>query len=295
MKFSYFPGCTMKGTAKDYEASMRETLGYLGIELEELDDWNCCGASSGHMTNKSVDNGLGARNIGLIEKSGNDAVVTPCPACYLRLRHADHEMRNNPEKFGRDKYDPKFTINYLTNLIASDEMLAKVKAGLKHPLTGLKIAAYYGCLSQRPPKITGAVNHEHPQNLDRIISAVGATPVAWSHKTECCGGSLTVTRSDIVRGLISDIIAAAKRGGAEAIVTDCAMCQANLESRQADLARADADFKPLPVYFATEILAAVMSEEGESKWAKGHLVEAGWLGEKLNELKAARQNQSKAE
>ncbi|MFH1142933.1 MAG: CoB--CoM heterodisulfide reductase iron-sulfur subunit B family protein [Candidatus Eisenbacteria bacterium] len=281
MKFAYFPGCTMKGTAADYEASLRETLAHLDIELEELEDWNCCGASSAHMTDQAVDVGLTSRNLDLAQQSGHAVVVTPCPACYLRLRHGDHELRAHPERYGRESYAPRFEIKYLTSILAGDEMIAKIVARIRRPLTGFRLAAYYGCLSQRPPKITGARDHEHPTDLDRIIAATGATPVRWSHKTECCGGSLTVARADIVRELIRDITVAAKRGGAEAIVTDCAMCQANLESRQADLARTLADFQPLPVYFATEILAAALAGEGGATWAKGHLVDAGLLDEKL--------------
>jgi heterodisulfide reductase subunit B2 len=289
MKFAYFPGCTMKGTAVDYEASLRETLAHLDIELEELPDWNCCGASSAHMTDAALDIGLTARTLDLAQASGRSVVVTPCPACYLRLRHADHLLREHPEKHGRSSYAPDFEIKYVTAILAGDEILARIKAKVRRPLTGLKLAAYYGCLSQRPPKITGAASHEHPTDLDRIVAAVGATPVRWSHKTECCGGSLTVTRADIVRGLVKDIIVAAKRGGAEAVVTDCAMCQANLESRQADLASAERGFGPLPVYFATEILAGAMGATGVNKWAKGHLVEARLLGERLAAAPAAGQ------
>jgi len=284
MKFSYYPGCTMKGTAADYEKSMRETLQHLDIELEELDDWNCCGASSAHMINHKVDIGLSTRNLTIAQEAGNEVVVTPCPACFLRLRSGDKTLREDPSAGGLEEYDPKFEVKYLTSLLAEDDVVAKVRENRKHTLEGLKIACYYGCLSQRPPKVTGATNHEHPTDLDKIIDATGAETVKWSHKTECCGGSLTVARSDIVRGLVGDIVKAAKRGGAEAIVTDCAMCQANLESRQADLAKQDKDFAPLPVYFATEILAAVLSDEGGAKWAKGHLVDAKLLGEKIKPL-----------
>jgi len=281
MKFAYFPGCTMKGTAADYESSLRETLARLDIELEELDDWNCCGASSAHMTDRALDIALSARNLELARKSGHAVVLTPCPACYLRLRHADLELREHPERHGREAHEPRFEIRYLTALLAGDEMIARIRAAVRRPLTGFKVAAYYGCLSQRPPKVTGARRPEHPTDLDRLVEAAGATPVRWSHKTECCGGSLTVARADIVRGLVREIVAAARRGGAEAIVTDCAMCQANLESRQADLARAGEGFATMPVYFATEILAAVLSAEGGARWAKGHLVDARLLGEKL--------------
>ncbi len=281
MKFAYFPGCTMKGTAADYEASLRETLARLDIELVDIGDWNCCGASSAHMTNRALDVPLVARNLDLAEKTGEQVLVAACPACYLRLRHADHELRENPQKHGRQQYDPGFEIRYLTAILASDEMLEKIRANIRRPLTGLKLGAYYGCLSQRPPRITGADSHEQPRNLDRLIEATGATPVRWSHKTECCGGSLTVARADIVRGLIKEIITAARRGGAEALVTDCAMCQANLESRQSDLARAEKEFQPIPVYFATEILAGAMAEEGDNRWVRGHMIDAGLLGDRL--------------
>jgi heterodisulfide reductase subunit B len=136
-------------------------------------------------------------------------------------------------------------------------------------LGGLPIACYYGCLSLRNPRITDASNWERPETLEGIISAVGAKPVAWSHRTECCSGSLTMARPDIARKLVGDIADAAKRAGAVAMVTDCPMCQANVESRQLDNMEAGSH---LPVFFATELIAAALNGDYPKAQQKVHLI-----------------------
>ncbi|MBW1871990.1 MAG: hypothetical protein JRJ19_07990 [Deltaproteobacteria bacterium] len=139
-------------------------------------------------------------------------------------------------------------------------------------LSGLKLACYYGCLSMRPPAITGAPDYENPTGLDMIVTALGAESVRWSHKTECCSGSLSMSRPDIARTLVNDIIQAARRGGASALVTDCPMCHANLESRQLDLQAADGD-ACLPVFFISELVAFALAQEEQPKRWKKHLVD----------------------
>jgi len=284
MKYSYFPGCSTKGTARDYEASILEVTRLLGIELAELPDWNCCGASSAHMINEKLDVKLSARNLAQANEAGLP-LMTPCAACYQRTRNANLVLKEKGAEYGMAGYEGKVAIEHLTGLLVKPENLEKIRSLVKHPLKGVKFAAYYGCLTNRPPRVTGAADYEQPRELDRIIEAVGGTAVSWSHRTECCGGSLTVARADIVRHLVKDIVNAARRGGAEAIVVDCAMCQANLESRQADLLKTDSDFQMLPVYFGTEIIAAALSEAGEAKWIKGHLLDASFLAGKMAELR----------
>ena len=280
MKMSYYPGCTMEGTARDYAKSLEEVAKALEIELVELDDWNCCGASSAHSTNHGLDVRLSARNLSKAVDLGLDLVI-PCPACFLRTRHADHALKQDAKKWDFDEYNPSFDIMTLTTMMAKPEVLEKIKTQVKRPLEGMKVVCYYGCLANRPPQLTGARNFENPDTMDSILRALGAEAIQWSYKTECCGGSLTVAKPDIVRGRVEEIIEAARRAGAVALVADCAMCQANLESRQADLSKMKPGFEPLPVYFVTELAAATFAEAGGAKWNKGHLVNADVINKYL--------------
>ncbi len=266
MKLSYYPGCSLKGTAREYDWSIEWVAEKLEIELEELPDWNCCGASSAHMTNHDLSGQLSARNLHLARQSGRDVVV-PCPACFARLRAAD---RDSAEGDG----DPASAVQILslTTLLTRAELLESVREALVLPLRGLKVACYYGCLSTRPPRLTGARDYEHPQGLDAIVSTLGAEPVRWSHKTECCSGSLGMTRPDIARSLIGDILGAVRRGGAQAVVTDCPMCQANLEARQLDPKSNVGEADRLPVFYMTELMALALGRPQKRKHWRKHLV-----------------------
>jgi heterodisulfide reductase subunit B2 len=286
MKYSYYPGCSLKGTAREYDESIIEVAGLLGFELEELPEWSCCGASSAHSISHNLDVRLSERNLDIAAAQKMDVVIA-CAACYQRMRHADYSLKQDPVSLGRESYEPSFEILHLTSLLSQPEMLDKIRESVKFSLSGMKVAAYYGCLSMRPPKITGMENYEQPDSMEKMVEALGGEPVRWSHKNECCGASLTVTKPEIVRGLVGDIVNAARRGGADIIVTDCPMCQANLESRQSDLAAADKSFKTIPAYFTTELIAAALSADGVAKWAKQHLIEAGALAAGLNPLQQA--------
>ncbi|MBW1635494.1 MAG: disulfide reductase [Deltaproteobacteria bacterium] len=269
MKLSYYPGCSLEGTALDYDQSVRELCAHLGVELVDIPDWNCCGASSAHMTDHEVGMRLPMRNLLQAADSGHDILV-PCAACFQRLRAADRAMRDDPGHWdiAGASHLPEFEIVHISTFLARPEILEKIKEKVSRTLSGLSVACYYGCLSLRHPHVTGAPDHEMPVNLERIVEAIGAVPVNWSHRTECCSGSLTMTRPDIAGKLVGDIATAAKRGGATAMVTDCPMCQANVESRQLDLGGED----DLPVFFATELIVAAIDGRYSKKQQKVHLV-----------------------
>ncbi|MFH2005805.1 MAG: CoB--CoM heterodisulfide reductase iron-sulfur subunit B family protein [bacterium] len=264
MKLSYYPGCSLKGTAREYDWSIQWVAEKLGIELTELPQWNCCGASSAHMTNHELSHQLSSRNLALAEEGGRDVVV-PCPACFQRLRAAQLERRG-------DVKDRGIEILGLTDLLGRAPFRDAIREALVQPLAGLRVACYYGCLSLRPPKVTGALEWEHPMGLDALVEALGAEPVRWSHKTECCSGSLSVARPDIARGLIGDILAAARKGGAAALVTDCPMCQGNLESRQVDPGSKLAKGDRMPVFYMTELVALALGRPAKRKYWRKHLV-----------------------
>lgn len=269
MKLSYYPGCSLAGTAREYDHSVRELAELLDIELLEIQDWNCCGASSAHMTDHRLALELSARNL-LLALSENLDILVPCAACFQRLRVAHLALREDPERFGISDYRPGFQIVHITPFLSGREYLEKTRNMVTRSLSGLRVACYYGCLSLRPPAVTGAEHFEDPRGLDRIMEALGADTVSWTHKTECCSGSLTMTRPDIARVLVGDIVQAAVHAGAQALVVDCPMCHANLESRQPG-------DQPLPIFYATELMVLAITGQSVKKRWKKHLVDPGPL------------------
>ena len=274
MKLSYYPGCSLEGTALDYDQSVREICQKLEIELIDIPDWNCCGASSAHMTDHEVGMRLPIRNL-LLAKSLGHNILVPCAACFQRLKAADKTLRENHILWDVKEYKADFEIIHISSLLAEPEILSAINNQVVKKLDGLEVACYYGCLSLRNPKVTDAKNWEMPDTLERIATAIGAKTVSWSHRTECCSGSLTMARPDIAEKLVGDIVTAAKKAGATAMVTDCPMCQANVESRQSQIGEPDTK---LPVFFATELIAAAMSGTYPAKQQKLHLVPPTILG-----------------
>ncbi len=273
MKLSYYPGCSLEGTALDYDQSVREICAKLGVELVEISDWNCCGASSAHMTDHEIGMRLPMRNL-LLAADANLDILVPCAACFQRLKAADKALRENPLLWdvAERKYAPAYEIIHISTFLARPEVLAAIKEKVAHKLDELAIACYYGCLSLRNPRVTDSENWEMPETLEQIVTAIGAKPVSWSHRTECCSGSLTMARPDIAEKLVGGIVTAAKRAGASAMVTDCPMCQANVESRQSPQSLAGGANEGLPVFFATELIAAALSGSYPTKQQKLHLV-----------------------
>lgn len=271
MKLSYYPGCSLLGTAFDYDKSVRQICASIGVDLVEIPDWNCCGASSAHMTDHEIGMRLPMRNLLQNLELGHDILV-PCAACYQRMKAADKALRLDPEFWDVREYNPSFEIIHLSSFLGQKQVIADIEEKTAIDLGGMAVACYYGCLSLRNPKITDAVNWEQPQNLEKIVRGVGASPVNWSHRTECCSGSLTMARPDIAEKLVGDIVSAAQRAGAVAMVTDCPMCQANVESRQGELTEGG-----MPVFFVTELIAAALSGKYPEKQEKLHLVSAAVL------------------
>jgi heterodisulfide reductase subunit B len=282
MKLSYYPGCSLHGTALFYDKSVQEVCSQLGIELIEIPDWNCCGASSAHMTNHEIGMRLPMRNLLLASELGHDILV-PCAACFQRLKAAEKSLKEDPGYWDLSGYKSDLNIIHISSLLADDQMTKTIQGQIKIRLEGLSLACYYGCLSLRHPKITGVINYEQPSTLETIVKSVGAEPVSWSHRTECCSGSLIVARPDIAEKLVGDILAAARRAGANGLVTDCPMCQVNVESRQLELGNDDT----LPVFFGTELIRAALHGQYPKKHEKMHLVDADIL---TNVIKTVPQN-----
>ena len=268
MKVSYYPGCSLAGTAREYGESTRAVCQALGIELDELDDWNCCGATSAHSTDEFLSVALPARNLGLAEEKGMDLVV-PCAACFQRLKAAQKRLATSPLSGFPD--GGKVKVKHLLDLCSEDEVRQRVKENVKRPLSGLRVACYYGCLLVRPPKVTDAVDYEDPQSMDELVNLVGAESVTWSYKTDCCGGSLVLPRADVVRRLIQKLLDMALEARADCLVTCCPMCQSNLDTRQGQLSQETGRDYRVPVFYFTELLGLALGLPGVDRWLKRHL------------------------
>lgn len=224
MKLSYFPGCSLDGTAKEYGLSTSVVCRRLGLELAEIPDWSCCGASSGHSTNYLLGQALAARNLILAQNRGLDLVVS-CAACFSRFKKTDIALKENVElnrkmeEIMGSRYKGGFEIRHLLDVICNTVGLETIEREATNPLKNLRLVPYYGCVIVRPHEITQFDDEEHPQSMDDLIGAIGAHSLGWSGKTECCGASLSLTRVDIVKKLARDIIEMAKDAGAQAVVT----------------------------------------------------------------------------
>jgi len=273
MNVSFYPGCSLHGTAREYGESTGAVAQLLDIELRELDDWTCCGASSGHATNDELAVALPARNLLIADKTGMDLVV-PCAACFQRLKVAEKELSAGKKISGiPNKYEGNFNVKYIVDFFWEDVGEKALREKVVKSLQGLTPVCYYGCLTVRPPVITDAKNPENPQAMDKIIQSLGADVRDWSYKTECCGGSLMFTRPDIVKRLTANLLDMAVEAGADCIVAGCPLCQSNLDSRQKELSNETGKKYDMPVFYFTELMGLAFGDPSVKKWLARHMVE----------------------
>jgi len=201
---------------------------------------------------------------------GNPDLLVPCSACYNRLKYVER-LYEQEDKFLQERfpYSRKIKIWHINDFFAQDELLKRLKNKVVLPLKDLKVVPYYGCLNVRHPRVVGCSNYEDPQEMDKILQTLGTQPLNWSYKTDCCGGSLLLTRVDIVRTLVKKLIEKAIEAGAEAIVTDCPLCQANLDTQQKQI---DTLPKIVPVFYITELMGLALGVSGVDSWWGKHLV-----------------------
>jgi heterodisulfide reductase subunit B len=270
-ELSYYPGCSLEGTAREYGESLRGVCEIVEVKLHELEDWTCCGASSAHCTDEGLAIELAARNLALAER-GDRELLVPCVACYSRFKVAEQEVQEHPGKW-ETPYQGKVPIRYALDFFCEDSMLETVGEKVVSPLSGLRVACYYGCLSVRPPGITGVRDYEDPRHMDRLMSTLGAEPIPWSYKTDCCGASLVMTRTDIVRRLSHRLLEMAREAEADCLVTGCTMCQANLDTRQEEIGREFGQRYDLPIFYFTELMGLAMGHRDVKKWLGRHLTD----------------------
>ncbi len=257
MSYAFFPGCSMAGTAHDYQKSALAVSKALGLELPEIPGWICCGSTSAHQTDQLLALALPAKSL---SAAAGQTVAVGCAACYHRLKAANWEIAQSAEVrqtvaavVGRD-YDGQTEVLHLLEIMARDIGLHKIAAAVKKPLTGLKLVTYYGCLLARPSDVNRFDDPENPTLMDQVLATAGASVLAWPHKTECCGAGYSITDVAIVQRLTREILAMAKAAGADCIATACPLCQMNLDLRQADTERASGERFGLPVFYFTQLL-----------------------------------------
>jgi heterodisulfide reductase subunit B len=272
MKVSFFPGFSLEGTAREYGESIEAVCSSLDIQLNELSDWNCCGASSAHSTNEFLSIALPARNLAIAEKAEYD-LVTPCAACFSRFKTAEKELTGTSPVDVGVPFKGEINVLHILDFICGGEFSEGIKKKVIKPLNNLKTVSYYGCLLVRPPRTTDARQWEDPMDLDTLVSQLGGESVYWPYKTECCGGSLVLSKVDIVRRLCGRLFDMALEAGAECIVTACPLCQANLDTRQEETGNQKGVTYDIPVFYFTELMGLAFGNKEADKWFSRHIID----------------------
>lgn len=259
-QYALFPGCSLEKLGLGYHHSVIETTRALGIELKELDDWNCCGSTAYFHVDELLAHVFCARNLAIAEKDNLD-VVAPCAACYKNLYFTNAELKSDPDLAEHINYaleeddlhfSGKINVRHPLELIAQTVGSEEIKSKVKRPLEGLRVIPYYGCQVVRPQKKDEEI--EQPQYFEDLLSAVGATPVDYSDKLRCCGGSLLITNRYAALCLIRDLLQSAQTYDAAVIATTCPMCQVNLECYQHQVNQVLGTDFSMPVMYFTQVL-----------------------------------------
>jgi heterodisulfide reductase subunit B2 len=274
MKISYYPGCSLEGSAIEYNQSLEVVAKILNIELGELPDWTCCGSSSAHISSDKLAISLAGRNLIIADKIGLDLMV-PCAACYQRLKLADKELKAGKKLEGINyRYAGNFRILHSADMIWEKIGEKTIAGKVKKPLMGLNPVCYYGCLTTRPPKVTDSESPEDPQSMDEMMNVLGANVKNWSYKTDCCGGNLILTHPELAKKLVKKIFDMALEAGADCIVVGCPMCQSNLDTRQKEIFQENGRQYNLPIYYFTELMGLAFGCPDVDKWLNKHLTDA---------------------
>ncbi len=266
IEISYFPGCSLATTAKENNQSLIESCARLGIRLVEIPDWNCCGSSSAHSIDHRLAFDLACRNLALAPPGR--PLVTACPSCTLRLKHAQHLLRHDAEARSRYEalwgrpYDPDLHVRHFFGLMVEIDWRSRIGSGAVSPLD-LTFAPYYGCMLNRPAALRPSSDHHGI--MERVLGDLGMRSVLWASSNQCCGTFLTVARPDIVTPKVNAILQNAADSGAECVVTACAMCHMNLEVRCTLQA-------PIPIFHFSELIALAFGS-ARRDWFSRHLID----------------------
>lgn len=285
-KYLYYPGCSMESSAKAYADSLKAICGPLDLDLEEIRDWNCCGATEYLGISLTPAYALISRNLALASEQANGSrtIVAPCSACYLNLSKADYYMRERPVlgknvnialEAGNLHYDPgSLEIRHLLDIIINDIGLDTVRSKVVRPLHGLRVAPYLGCMVPRPDYANRWSNHEYPTELDHLLKALGAEVIDFPLKTHCCGGHMTQISPDTAFELIRRLVHAADEYKADLMATVCPMCQMNLDAYQGEMNHHFHTSYHMPIIFFTQLMGLAFGYKPEELGFGKELVDA---------------------
>ncbi|MBU4487292.1 MAG: CoB--CoM heterodisulfide reductase iron-sulfur subunit B family protein [Candidatus Delongbacteria bacterium] len=285
MKIPYFPGCTLKTKAKNFEVSAIEASKMIGIELTEIPKWNCCGVVSSLSTDDLMKHIAPVRNLIRVQEmndsgqANGNRLLTLCSMCFNSMKRTNQRVKNKPEDMKsindfmyleKDYLGGVEVIHYFELL--DEEILGRIKEKSVKSLKDLKIAPYYGCMLLRPKDI-GIDNPEEPSVMENLISSLGGKPVKWDAKSRCCGSYHTVNNKDIVINLAKGIIENARKSGADTIITSCPLCAFNLDNRQKEIIKKDHGFRTMPVFYFSQLMAVAFGLKEEFIGLDGNYID----------------------
>ncbi|MGQ9477648.1 MAG: CoB--CoM heterodisulfide reductase iron-sulfur subunit B family protein [Candidatus Bipolaricaulia bacterium] len=273
MRILYYPGCSLKTQAEGFDRSARAAMAALGVELVELERWNCCGAVSSLVTDDLMRQLAPIRNLIRVQEAGEERLTAACAMCYNTLKRANLRVQEHPEELAKinafldeePAYQGKVRVLHLLELLRDELGFEAVAKRVTRPLEGLKVSPYYGCLLLRPRGV-GLDDPENPSILEELVRALGAEPVESPLSTQCCGSYHTATHKEVVAKRAHKILSDAAIRGAEIIITSCPLCSFNLDNRQRLVREIYDGFAPIPVLYFTELMALAFGL-GESSWS----------------------------
>ena len=279
MKFGYYPGCALHGSSNDYEDSLRAVLKRLNVQLDELDDWICCGATAAHALNYQLSVALPTRNLAIAGRDGVEQLLAPCPLCSMELIKSKQKLAESPAlrtKMSEIVELPIAETPEILNLVQLFHTIGMetVLAKATRKLESLHPACYYGCLMTRPGKLLAFDDVEQPTSMDEMVTALGAKPVEWNCKTECCGAGTTMSDPDTVLELARRILQNAADHGADCIVVACPMCHVNLDMKQSAVNERFGTSFRLPVYYLSDLIGLAMGINPKEMAIDRHFVKA---------------------
>ncbi|MFP4213952.1 MAG: CoB--CoM heterodisulfide reductase iron-sulfur subunit B family protein [Desulfohalobiaceae bacterium] len=305
--YAYYPGCSGLGTSREYELSTRKVCQALGLDLQEIPDWSCCGSSPAHTVDHVFSSALSARNLALVEEMGLDTVLTPCPSCLTNLKVATWRMRDEAFRQEVNQYleqpcKNQVAVKSVLQALVEDVGPSRIKEQAQSPLKDLKIAPYYGCIMNRPPGIMDFDDPENPVAMDQILKALGADVVDFPLKVECCGASYGIPRQEVVLRLSGKLLDLARAQGADALAVPCPLCQMNLDLRQGQINSFLQENFELPVFYYTQLMGLAFGLEQSSLGLdklcvppRKALIKAQQRQEQKQEKKAGKQDKAKQE
>ena len=262
MEIGYYPGCSLESTSREYDISLRAMCSMMDITLVEVSDWICCGTSPTHAASQELSHMLPYKNIQKAETHGIKELLIPCPSCLYSISHTEEAcakdalVRQRLADVTGYTHEGGLKIYHLLDFLRDRITLGGLQTMVKKPLAGVKIASYYGCLTRFFP--AAADDLEQPSLMEQIIEALGGQTVEWTHKVECCGAGLSITRPDITQRLLGEILESAARASADCIAVVCPLCQSNLDIRQKGLTNSSGAPYAMPVIYLTQLVGIAL-------------------------------------